>query len=59
MTISKSNEEIVLQPPSKGMTETKRHNHFKVQFLLFVHSPLIGILKEEIKKQKQTFVLKW
>lgn len=31
----------------------KSHSHFKLQFLLFVHSPLIGVLKEEIKKQNE------
>lgn len=31
----------------------KRHSRFKLQFLLFVHSPLIGVLKKKLKKQKQ------
>lgn len=31
----------------------KCHSRFKLQFLLFVHSPLIGVLKKKLKKQKQ------
>lgn len=44
---------------SAGRMEKKTSVISNVNFLLFVHSPLIGVLKEEIKKErkeKHTFI---